>query len=332
MLKFNEANLLLEQENGAALIPEVEQVVDEICEKGYKNLFYIGIGGTVLYANQMQCIVKEAGSALPLYVENAADFCLIGNPHFGKESVVIIESVSGDTKEVVAAVKKCKEAGAVIFGFVEKAGSPLYELCDHVVSKKGAFYYFWYTVTFRFMKNAGQYPEYNRLFAEIREFLPKALIETQKEADERAKEYAEKYGQEPITYLVGSGNLEDWAVCYGMCIMEEMQWMRTRPVSAANFFHGTLEVVEKDISVILMKGEDVTRPEAERAEAFLNRITDKLTVFDTRDYKVDGINPEFRGILAPMIMRSVFQRVSAHLEQVRKHPLEIRRYYRHLEY
>lgn len=139
MLKFNEANLLLEQENGAALIPEVEQVVDEICEKGYKNLFYIGIGGTVLYANQMQCIVKEAGSALPLYVENAADFCLIGNPHFGKESVVIIESVSGDTKEVVAAVKKCKEAGAVIFGFVEKAGSPLYELCDHVVSKKVHF-------------------------------------------------------------------------------------------------------------------------------------------------------------------------------------------------
>ena len=53
MLKFDEASLLLEQENGAALIPEIERIVDEICLKGYENLFYIGIGGTVLYANQI---------------------------------------------------------------------------------------------------------------------------------------------------------------------------------------------------------------------------------------------------------------------------------------
>lgn len=332
MLKFDEEALLQEQENGAALTVEIEKVIDEICEKGYTNIFYIGIGGTVLYANQMQCMVKEAGSTLPLFVENAADFCLIGNPHFGNGSVVIIESVSGDTKEIIAAVKKCKESGAAVFGFVEKEGSPLYKMCDYVVSKKGAFYYFWYTVTFRFMKNAGQYPEYDRLFGEIREFMPKAVIETQKEADEQAKEFAEKYGEEPITYLIGSGNLEDWAVCYGMCIMEEMQWMRTRPVSAANFFHGTLEVVEKNISVVLMKGEDATRPEMERAEAFVNRITNKITVFDTRNYAMEGISPEYRGILAPMIMRAAFQRVSAHLEHIRKHPLEIRRYYRHMEY
>lgn len=332
MLKFDEASLLLEQENGVALIPEIERIVDEICLKGYENLFYIGIGGTVLYANQMQCMIKEAGSTLPLYVENAADFCLMGNPHFGKGSVVIIESVSGDTKEVVAAVKKCKEAGAVVFGFVEKAGSPLYNLCDYVVSRKGAFYYFWYTVTFRFMKNAGQYPEYDRLFAEIRESLPKAVIETQKEADEKAKEYAEKYGQEPITYLVGSGNLEDWAVCYGMCIMEEMQWMRTRPISAANFFHGTLEVIERDIPVILIKGEDKTRPEMDRVEKFVNTISANVTVFDTKDYELKGISDEFRGLLAPIVMRSAFQRVSTHLEHNRRHPLAIRRYYRRLDY
>ncbi len=41
-----------------------------------------------------------------------------------------------------------------------------------------------------------------------------------------------------------------------MCILEEMQWIRTRPVHASDFFHGTLELVEKGVSVILFKGED----------------------------------------------------------------------------
>ena len=332
MLKFNEEALLKEQKAGAALIPQIEETVDHICEEGYKNIFYIGIGGTVLYANQMKCLVKEAGAVLPLFVENAADFCLIGNPEFGKDSIVVLETVSGDTKEMVEAVKKVKEAGAKVLGYVEKAGSPLFELSDYVITGKNAAYYFWYTVTFRFLKNSGQFPDYEEMFAEVKEHMPGIVVETQKEADEKARIYAESYGEEPVTYLIGSGNLEDWAVCYGMCIMEEMQWMRTRPISAANFFHGTLEVVEKGTSVILMLGEDVTRPQMERAEAFVRRITDKVTVFDTCDYRAEGLSKKYRGIWSPMIMRSAFQRISAHLENVRKHPLEIRRYYRHLDY
>ena len=62
-----------------------------------------------------------------------------------------------------------------------------------------------------------------------------------------------------------------------MCIMEEMQWMRTRPISAANFFHGTLEVIERDIPVILIKGEDKTRPEMDRVEKFVNTISANVT-------------------------------------------------------
>ena len=146
------------------------------------------------------------------------------------------------------------------------------------------------------------------------------------------KEFADKYCDSPLTYLVGSGNLEDWATCYGMCIMEEMQWMRTRPISAANFFHGTLEVIERDIPVILIKGEDKTRPEMDRVEKFVNTISANVTVFDTKDFELQGISDEFRGMLAPIVMRSAFQRVSTHLEHNRRHPLAIRRYYRRLDY
>lgn len=331
MLKFDAAKIRQEHQNGVDIIPQVEKFVDQICEDGYSSIFYIGIGGTVLYANQMMHIAKQLGSKLPIYIENAADFNLVGNPFFDENSIVVIESISGDTREMVETVDKVHAAGARVLGYVEKSGTPLYEKSDYLVSTVGGGYYYWYTVTLRFLKNAGMFERYDEFMKDIRH-MPDAVVEIYKEADADARAYAEKYCDEPITYLIGSGNLEDWATCYGMCIMEEMQWMRTRPISAANFFHGTLEVVERDTPVILIKGEDITRPQMERVERFVNTISAKVIVFDTKNFKMEGIRPEFRGMLAPIAMRSAFQRVNVHLEHCRRHPLAIRRYYRRLDY
>ena len=246
MLNFDESRVRQEHENGIALIPAVEKVVDNICAEGYSSIIFMGIGGTYLYAGQLMHIAKQMGCTLPLYLENAADFLYEGTPFLDDKSVVVIASISGDTPEVVEAVDKVHKAGARVIGYVEKAGTPLYEKSDYLIHTVGGEYYFWYAVTLRFMKNKGQFEQYDQFFSEIKE-MPENVVQIYKDADAEMREYAEKYCDEPLTYLVGSGNLEDWAVCYGMCIMEEMQWMRTRPISAANFFHGTLEVIERDM-------------------------------------------------------------------------------------
>ena len=143
MFNFDEAKVLQEHKNGLSIVGATEKAVDEVVKRGYKNIFYIGIGGTVLYANQMAHIVREEGSTIPLFIENAADFCVVDNPHFSKDSVAVIESISGDTKEVVAAVDKAHEIGATVIGYVEKEGSPLYEKSDYLITTTGGGYYFW---------------------------------------------------------------------------------------------------------------------------------------------------------------------------------------------
>lgn len=331
MLNFDEAKVRQDHQNGVDMIPEVEKVVDQICDEGYDNIFLFGIGGTLLYAGQIMHTAKQLGCSLPLYLENATDFLYEGNKKFTKNSVVVIASLSGNTIEVEAAIDKAHEVGARVIGYVEVPESPLAKKVDHLVTTVGGEYYWWYTVVLRFMKNAGEFDAYDKLTSQMKN-LPDAVVQIYKDADEEMKNYAEKYCDEPITYLVGSGNLEDWAVCYGMCIMEEMQWMRTRPISAANFFHGTLEVIERDIPVILIKGEDKTRPEMDRVEKFVNRVSAKVTVFDTKKFALPGIDEEFRGILSPIVMRSAFMRLNVHLEHCRRHPIDIRRYYKALKY
>lgn len=331
MLNFDEAKVRQDHQNGVDMIPEVEKVVDQICDEGYDNIFLFGIGGTLLYAGQIMHTAKQLGCSLPLYLENATDFLYEGNKKFTKNSVVVIASLSGNTIEVEAAVDKAHEVGARVIGYVEVPESPLAKKVDHLVTTVGGEYYWWYTVVLRFMKNVGEFDAYDKLTSQMKN-LPDAVVQIYKDADEEMKNYAEKYCDEPITYLVGSGNLEDWAVCYGMCIMEEMQWMRTRPISAANFFHGTLEVIERDIPVILIKGEDKTRPEMDRVEKFVNRVSAKVTVFDTKKFALPGIDEEFRGVLSPIVMRSAFMRLNVHLEHCRRHPIDIRRYYKALKY
>jgi fructoselysine-6-phosphate deglycase len=132
--------------------------------------------------------------------------------------------------------------------------------------------------------------------------------------------------------VTASGNAWPEAFYYAMCILEEMQWIRTRPVHASDFFHGTLELVDKDVSVILFKGEDDLRPLAERVEGFAPRYTEKFAMLDTAELRADGISQEVRKLLSPILLATMLERISAHLEVMRDHPLTTRRYYKRVAY
>ena len=64
-------------------------------------------------------------SKLPVFVENAAEFLTTGNKKFTNKSVVIISSVSGNTKEMVELVDRVHEKGAKVFSFIDNPGTTL---------------------------------------------------------------------------------------------------------------------------------------------------------------------------------------------------------------
>ena len=51
-------------------------------------------------------------------------------------------------------------------------------------------------------------------------------------------------------------------------------------VSSPEFFHGTIELIEKDVCATLCMTEAETRPLDERVKRFLEKYTDKFTVFE----------------------------------------------------
>lgn len=105
-----------------------------------------------------------------------------------------------------------------------------------------------------------------------------------------------------------------------------------KSIHAAEFFHGTVEMTDKNMSFMLFKGEDETRPLVDRVENFVRKYSDVVQVWDTRDYPLEGIDADMRKYVSPMVMSTQLERVSAHFEHVKDHSLDIRRYYRTVEY
>ena len=59
MIKFDEQKLLDGFAGGIALRPEIEKIVDGICERGYDQIVYLGIGGTWASSLQAEAHIKE---------------------------------------------------------------------------------------------------------------------------------------------------------------------------------------------------------------------------------------------------------------------------------
>ncbi len=183
----------------------------------------------------------------------------------------------------------------------------------------------------RLLHQRGEFDGYASLADEL-VHLPDALVAAAEQAEPLAAAFADAHKDTDYYFLIGAGPLWSFTYLYSMCILEEMQWLRTTRVHSAEFFHGSLELLEKDTAVIIFQGEDRTRPLTDRAQAFAERISEDVSVFDTREYALEGFSPENRALIAPIVLDTVMGRVSKHLERVRDHSLDLRRYYRVMDY
>ncbi len=330
----------LDSINGAlALRPEIEKIVDQIWEEGFDRIFFMGIGGT--YASAMQAEVYMRGrSALDVCAENAAEYLTTGNKRLTSRSVVVYSSVSGNTLEMVGMVEKVKALGARVLAFIDTPGSVLTQegRRDYlVVYPKNEQLKFYMLANYLMYKN-GEFAEYDRYNREMEASLARGLVEIEKDADRWAWEFAKSKAlflqEHPDVphYFIGAGSQWGAAYSYAMCYWEEQMWIRTKSITCAEFFHGTMEIITADTPVTLFMGEDEQRPLAERVARFLPKVCGNYTVIDTKELPTPGISPEFRGSVSHLMMHAVNNRVDAYLELFLRHPLSIRRYYRQFEY
>lgn len=324
--------------NGAVnQIERINEIADKVSEAGYKNIYLVGTGGTYAIISPLAYFLKTC-STLEWYHEIAAELLAAKPRALTDQSLFITSSLSGTTGETIAAAQYAKSLGALVISFVGDQTSPLAAVSDYAVENGACndnlveeLHIQLFALGARLMMRRGEFPEYDRFIENLKR-MPQALLRVREQNDERALAFAREHKDTKFHMCVGAGNTWGETYCFAMCVLEEMLWIPTKSIHAAEFFHGTIEMTDENMSFMLFKGEDETRPLVDRVENFVRKHSKLVKVWDTKDYPLEGIDADMRKYMSPMVMSTQLERVSAHFEHEKNHSLDIRRYYRTVEY
>jgi fructoselysine-6-phosphate deglycase len=336
MLNFDERRFLDSQRGAIALAQGLYDTVARSLADGADNLFFLGAGGAGLLMSPAASLLARA-STFPTFIDAPVELMAWGSARLSSRSLVVIPSRSGDTAESLEVLDYCHRAGATVLALTGTADSPLGEKADvnftNLVGDENSsesFYLQSLFIALAVMDVRSERADFHEIVSEM-QGLPQILLESKRAFEDRAATLADVIANSSYHVFVGAGSTWPEAFYYAMCILEEMQWIRTRPVHAADFFHGPLELIEPGVSCILLKGEDPSRPLVDRVEQFVNKYGDAPVVLDSAEL-VSGVSEHVRSLISPVVLATVLERLSAHVEVLRDHPLTTRRYYRQVNY
>lgn len=333
MLNFDPTHYLSVQGGAVALAAPIREAVGKLLDDGAKNVFFMGAGG-VNFLMLPAARLLQTRSTFPVHIEMSAEIVNSGSAHLGPGSIAVFPSVSGTTKEAITAIEFAKQRGATILSLTAKADTPIARLADVNFANDCAdptssenFYLQSLLLALAIMDVRDEIDDYDEVVSQLRT-LPELLVAAKQQFEPRAEALADEIKDEQHHIMTSAGGSWYEAAYYGMCILEEMQWIWTRPVHASDFFHGTLELLEEDTSVFLFKGEDEQRSLTDRVERFATTVTRKLRVLDAAEFELAGLTPRVRALVSPIVFAAVLERLSSHLERARDHDLTTRRYYK----
>ena len=305
-----------------------------------KNVYFLACGGSLVDLYPGYYFVRAESAVMDAQWIPAREFALTPPKKLGKDSLLIICSHSGKTKECLEAAKVGINAGAAVVTMTHAPGSPCD--CEEWIS----VVYDWAPGVKEAQKPQGivlgilnelmkaQEPGYT-LYSSIKEGFEKIddiIAEAVKKQQNSAWLFAEKYSEEPNLYIMASGASYSQAYGFAICSLQEMQWMDCGYLNSAEYFHGPFEVVDKEVPFLVLVGVGREREMDERAVDFLKKYGKRITVLDGKEFGIDILGPTVAEYLSPLVFTGVLSRYSHRLADARNHSVYVRRYMWHVPY
>ena len=313
------------------------QVGVELARQGIRRVFFVGCGAPNREMGIIKYWMDKDAHTLENHLYFPAEFLYQVPAKLGADSLVVLASHSGTTPEILAVAEMLKQYNCKVVGVTQFADSPLAKNVPHPFiygeSKNGytAKFIILLALVAGVMKEVEGWALADKVMGSL-DALPSAMVDAQEANEKRSAEEARLYKDDDFMMVMCSGPNYATAYVLGICVLMEMQWMHTHVGEAAEFFHGPFEVLDQNTPVILFLGEDPSRPIAERVERFCKKFTERLMIYDSKDYEMKGIDPEARAIFAPFILEAAISRFTERLAVWHNHPLTTRRYMWKFEY
>jgi fructoselysine 6-phosphate deglycase len=297
------------------------------------EVFFVACGGSLVDLYPAKYFIDTEAKKVHAGFYTSKEFICANPKSLSENTITIICSHGGNTKETIEASEFAKASGSSVITLTNNAGSGVdkvaaisivYEWGDEVSVADNPM-----AITLSLMNELlyaqEEYPFYcemNDGFTRINSIVKNAVEFVRP----RTKIFAEKYCKEPFLYVMSSGANFGQAYGFSICSLMEMQWMNACYIHSGEYFHGPFEVTDKDVLYVLLVNEGKTRCIDERAQTFLDKYAEKIEIVDAKELGLSIIKEDVVDYFNPILFYAVMCEYRAALAEIRNHPLETRRY------
>lgn len=307
-------------------VPQIRGMVDIMLQRDIEKVYFVA-GGSPLCAAQTAKMLFDKYSSIPSAAYSGCDFCDNTPKKLDEKCALIAVSHSGNTEEIVQAVKYARSVGALTIGITNKAeGNGLAEAAEYVVAYEAeciweAHLITCYSFALELISRREPCDEIQKIMEDM-EKLPAVLKYLIENYEEKGRELGERASKWNLIYTVAGGPLRPLAYKEGIVTLLEFTWTHGSVIDSSEFKHGPLEIVEPGVPFIFLLGTDPSRPTTVRALNFVKRYTEEVIVFDYLELS-QGLHP----MLAPMVLFVPLEWFCYYLSIYKDHNPDERRYY-----
>lgn len=304
-------------------------------ENSFNNIELVGCGATLSQMYVLQYFLDQH-IEVPSRIVNSGEVSVRKAKTINEKTLVVVSSHSGSTRETVEAARTAKEQGAVVIAISANANSKLADNADYTLiypsegtAPSEAKLVLLLLIGIVLVQKAGL--DSGSLISDWAK-LPEALWSVREKAKQTAPEFAAKFENKDMFYILGSGPAYGAAYAFSICKFMEMQWLDACALQCGEFFHGPLEKTDSDSNYILLKAEDLTSPLATRVEEFITKHAENYYIINTADYELGDITKENREFFAVLALWPIMNTYMEHFAEKTGHDLGLRRYMGKIDY
>lgn len=317
----------------------VQAAIEALMNREAKNVYLSACGGSYALMIPIQTILQSNAQGLEAHALNARELTTRKPTTLGKDSIVLLCSHSGMTPETVEAATYAREHGALMIALTHDPESPLAKAAEYVVIyQHGDGKDFGYTAApllYRLVRalidKANGTNDLDRATEAVSE-LDRIVRAEQEKVAKTADEWGKKHARSEIVYTLSSGANYGVGYSFAICLLQEMLWVHSQGINAAEYFHGPFEITDFDVPFLSMVGIGDARVIDERALTFARSKSQDVTVLDAQGWDLSAVPEQLRGEYAHLVFGPVIRCFADALADHKGHPLSVRRYMWRMEY
>ena len=317
---------------------EIKDMIAEIKHKmdaagGLKGVYFVACGGSQAAIAPGKYVLDCEAQNLSVKIYNSNEF-VHATPRALDGRYIVVACSLKATAETVEAVRVANARGAITVAMTGSTDTGMAEVGQYVVTYSNGDEQIYsqsnqsqvLRIAFEILHQFENWEKHEAAMAGFTA-IDGLVADAKRNMLPAAQAFAERYQNDEIFYVLGSGPLYWTAYTMENCHFLEMQARHAVLVHSGEYFHGPFETTGHDLAMILLMSTGRTRPLDERALTFLQKHAGRHVVIDARDTEIEGrIDPSVAEYFNSAIMIPIERFFVSQLAEIRGHPMETRRY------